>query len=567
MASMILYPPIVDSYAPAFIAAEDSICRIYFSLSKFNQLSDFVIRSTDENGNPIIDTNFVQFTVLKQGSGANMIDKAKNEDNRFRSTGIVLNIPAYPEGTQENLYYFDILNSDILGGWQPGDIYKIQVRLSSARYTGEIGQSAWLNTNANLFSEWSTVCITKAIGEVSFTIPNYTLRPDETDLTVETLNFVGTFYCTDASEKLYSYRVKLLKEGIELEDSKTILTSQYYNTNQISYIFKTEPENNTRYSVIIEYETNNKYQGEIQIDLLYSYDELSTTTIELLSAENDKNNIMSALTSVFEEEEEGRIGLKIYNPNNETLDGAYMIRRADSRDNFATWTDIKLISTIDDSIVYDYLIESGIWYKYGIQKYKADSETVKRGPLHKMENAIMRNFNYSFLLGEDNQQLKLQFDNDLNSFKINISEAKNTTIGGEFPLIARSSANRYITFSLGGLISFNMDENNLFLSKEQLYQFDEVLQLYKDYNNLNGINQYDYIYERDFRKSVIEFLHNGKPKLFKSPSEGNILIYLSDISLTPNKQLGRLIYSFNSQASEIGKPTMENYQKYNIFKM
>lgn len=566
MASMILYPPIVDNYAPAFIAAEDSICRIYFSLSKFNQLTDFFPQ--DEFHNIIEDMNFVQFTVLKQGSGANMIDKMKNEDDRFRSAGIVLNVPVHQDGTQENLYYFDILNSDILGGWQPGDIYKIQIRLSSARYTGGIGQSAWLNTNANYFSEWSTVCITKAIGDVSFTIPNYTLKRDDTELKVETLNFVGTFNCTDASEKLYSYRVKLLQNNIQLEDSGTILTSQYYNTNQISYIFKTEPENNTRYSVIIEYETINKYQNEIQIDLLYSYEyEPGATAIELLSAENDKNNIMSALTSIFEEEEEGRIGLKIYNPNNEIVDGAYMIRRADSRDNFKTWTDIKLLSTLDDSIVYDYLIESGVWYKYGIQKYEADSETVRRGILNKIENPIMRNFNYSFLLGEDNQQLKLQFDNDLNNFKINISEAKNTTIGGEFPLISRSSANRYITFSLGGLISFNMDENNLFLSKEQIYQFDEVLKLYKDYNNLNGISQYDYIYERDFRKSVIEFLHNGKPKLFKSPSEGNILIYLSDINLTPNKQLGRLIYSFTSQASEIGKPTMDNYQKYNIFKM
>ncbi len=37
---------------------------------------------------------------------------------------------------------------------------------------------------------------------------------------------------------------------------------------------------------------------------------------------------------------------------------------------------------------------------------------------------VMRNFNYSFLLGQNNQQLKLMFDNTMNSFKIQMQECK-----------------------------------------------------------------------------------------------------------------------------------------------
>ena len=38
-----LYPPIVDTYAPAFLVdsgTDKDICRIYFTLSKFNTIRD-----------------------------------------------------------------------------------------------------------------------------------------------------------------------------------------------------------------------------------------------------------------------------------------------------------------------------------------------------------------------------------------------------------------------------------------------------------------------------------------------------------------------------------------------
>jgi hypothetical protein len=79
--------------------------------------------------------------------------------------------------------------------------------------------------------------------------------------------------------------------------------------------------------------------------------------------------------------------------------------------------------------------------------------------------------------------------------------------------------------------------------------------------------QYDYIYERDFRQKVLDFLHDGEVKLFKSPTEGNILIRILDINCTPNQSLDRMIYSFSGTAYEVAEPTMANYFKYGLYEV
>ena len=100
---------------------------------------------------------------------------------------------------------------------------------------------------------------------------------------------------------------------------------------------------------------------------------------------------------------------------------------------------------------------------------------------------VMRNFNYSFLLGQNNQQLKLMFDNTMNSFKIQIQESKYDLIGTNYPIITRNASTKYRTFPINGLISFWMDENNLFCNKKDIYQYDDVLDEYELYNNDNNI--------------------------------------------------------------------------------
>lgn len=151
MASAVLYPPIVDSYSPAFVAGNTSYCRVYFSLSKFTSFSDIAS---------------VQATVVRQDSGLSAVNDKENSAGHYRLTGIILNLIPKPTN-KNNLYYVDILNEDLKSssenytGWIPGWVYKIQLRLSKVNYDESQypNQGAWLKTNSIYFSEWSTIVL------------------------------------------------------------------------------------------------------------------------------------------------------------------------------------------------------------------------------------------------------------------------------------------------------------------------------------------------------------------------------------------------------------------------
>ena len=64
--------------------------------------------------------------------------------------------------------------------------------------------------------------------------------------------------------------------------------------------------------------------------------------------------------------------------------------------------------------------------------------------------------------------------------------------------------------------------------------------------------------ERDFKLEVLDWLNNGKPKLFRSATEGNYIVRLMNSSLTPNDQLGRILHTFNSTAYEVNGYSFEN---------
>ncbi len=75
----------------------------------------------------------------------------------------------------------------------------------------------------------------------------------------------------------------------------------------------------------------------------------------------------------------------------------------------------------------------------------------------------------------------------------------------------------------------------------------------------------DCIYERCFRDAILEFLLDGKPKLLESEQEGQILVVLTDASLSPNQQLGRKYSSFTATVTEIGDANDLNLlNKYNL---
>ena len=179
-----------------------------------------------------------------------------------------------------------------------------------------------------------------------------------------------------------------------------------------------------------------------------------------------------------------------------------------------------------------------------------------------LETPILVSFEDMFLTVKD-RQLKIKFNPSVSSFKRTIQESRVDTLGAQYPFIRRNGYMNYTQFSIGGLISFFMDEDQLFVSRDIL--FGEQLNAYANYNDANRVeNQNNYIYERKFRDEVIKFLYDGEAKLFRSPTEGNFVIKIMDVNLTPETQLGRYIYSFSGTAYEIAGATPKDLQKLNI---
>lgn len=558
MASLALYPPIVDSYSPAFIASSNAICRVFFSLSNFNSINDF---------------QTVQATVVKQDSGLSVVNEKVDSDGHYRKTGIILNLMPQAVSGKENLYYVDILNSDLKSvekgytGWIPGWIYKIQLRLSVVTYDGDgTDQASWVNLNSSKFSEWSTICITKAIGQDILTIYNFNYEGVQTDAIsyLTELNFYGNYKNEDSSELLANYRVQT-----ELEDSGILKATNDKNSLQyFSYTFKKEYQYNTVYTITFSYETINKYTNTVTFNFVLEASSQPAVDIKVATYEEEPE-IMADITSPAREQDDGGILLKLYSENNITYVGSICIRRTDSKSNFTEWTDLKIINIKNELVndldpFYDLTIESGVYYKYAIQPIDVEGY---RGTLVKNDTISMRNFEYSFLLGEGGRQLRLTYNNEMNNFKINVSDSKSDTIGGKYAFFGRNGDTYYKSFPITGLISFNMDENHLFTTKEELFGSSALVNKYNQYNKEHEITLYDYIYEKLFRDKVYDFLHDGKPKLFKSSTEGNVVVRLMDIGWSPNKTTNRLIYSFSCNAYEMADATMSTYAEYKFFEL
>lgn len=580
MASRTLFPPLVNSFEPAFVAGSGSSLRVYFALSSLSNIP--------------VGTELTVHAQIYRQDGVKVVNTTNDTVNRrYRATGIILNLVPTKSETDDDYYYVTINNSDLKSvatlsgttykGWIPGWVYKIQLRLSTVKYDPSAypKQEAWLQEFSNEFSEWSTICYTKAISPMRLQVPVFKYDsgdptqiydPDTIYILTENLNLFGSIESLiPESDEYFEYvTVSLYQEDTLKEESGEIFRIEQSNT-YFTYKFKTKLEDSVNYKIVINYKTENGYIPIKPVEFNFRLEIIETTVLnaQLVTIDSNYQGILTDLTCLEEEEDEGRIALKVYSPNQNPWSGNLCIKRASQEDNFQTWEDIsiivvkeKVLNSLD--LIYDYTIESGVWYKYGIQVIDKDGA---RGRLNVISNPIQRLFNYSFLLGQDNQQLKLQFNNTMSSFKYQIYDSKTDTLGGKYPFITRNAAVNYRTFPIGAMISFAMDENNTFLAngKKDIYKYKTVIDLYEDKAFETGRYQYDYTYERDFREKVLEFLQNGKPKLFKSPTEGNIIVRLMDVNCTPNQSLDRMIYSLTTTANEIDDNTMKNYLKYGFY--
>lgn len=261
-------------------------------------------------------------------------------------------------------------------------------------------------------------------------------------------------------------------------------------------------------------------------------------------------------------------------PNDTHLrSGAFVLLRSSSKNNYDTWEQLteftlSLYNPHTDKDIYkDYVVEQGVDYIYAIQAY--NKQGYMSGRLTNYEGPVHCDFEDAFLY-DGERQLKIRFNPSITNFKSTILENKIDTIGSKYPFIFRNGIVNYKEFSISGLLSLLGDENEQFLN--DLIEVDSHLRvgspgLIKDITPVDSLHLLtgdNYYKERQFKLRVAEWLSNGQPKLFKSPAEGNYIVRLMGISLSPEEALGRMLHTFSCNACEIAEYNFENLDKYNL---
>lgn len=531
--STILYPPVVDTYMPAFIAGcTDTQCNIYFSLSKYNSSDDIKSIWVSVNNQFTNETVLANPLGLKVFRGGLVADETREGDDK---------------------YCISLTKEDLKDKeWALNQLYKVQIRFCSAD-PGDSPTMAWITQNSEFFSEWSTVCLIQGIARPELTLRNFSDAEVGIETIFSTLNnkIVGRVKFED-EEELESYHFSIFNaDNTEKPVYESgIVYTEPYNPNEINYDLDYVFTDGEKYKLNFTYTTKSLYEKTHEYTFL---------VIETGGERFD------AKIYAEQDEENGCIKINVIS-DKERFFGNLTIRRASSDTNFSIWEDVHTTSiTSEDFLNFhwaDYTVESGVWYKYGVQKRNSHGD---RGLIVTIADPVMVTLQDMFLTRAD-QQLRIKFNPQVSGFKKVMTESLTQTLGSKYPFIKRNGNVGYRQFSISGLISHFCDENGSFITTDELYKNRK--DLYDVYNEKNLITEYnDFTLERTFREKVLEFLTANDVKLFRSPAEGNILVRLMDVNFTPEQTLGRMIYSFSATAHEIDDINFNNFEKYGIQKV
>lgn len=606
-----LFPPILAASQPAFVSA--SSYAIKFTMPELVSLSSI---------------GHIQIKITKQSNNASIVKTEKYPD------GII-----YKKKSDINFANgeVNILDSDLAApGWQQDTYYKVQMRF------GADSDLPWLNegnlkefynwkttqitnntTTYQTFGEWSTIMVLKCIDKPVIIIPNEqssgsngNVQFDSILHAVDTITplLSGSYGCI-SNEPVDKYRFRIYKNQSTDETNLFLdtgwlqhnvtqdnisLDKNWLQENQIEdligktpavlstdkYRFKQALSENEQYTLIYSVITKNGYEGSSNP----SYFEVIPSRLNQLTGMSlEVYDHTNALTN-----EEGCMVLAIN--FKDSISGNFIIIRTDEYSNYTYWEDLCYFTTIGTkNIVYktDYTIESGIKYKYAI--VKENSAGYRSIPLmEKDAPARWVDFQYNYILGTKGH-IRLMYDNTIQSFKKNVLQNKQDTLGGKYPTITKNGYAYYSEFQVEGLISieqeitdyvdasgFKFKSGDCFIgadkicfsvySKDNYFHraddLDEVGEVFtyqiNSLENINNLTDDYYFVERKYREIIIDFLNDGEYKLYKSPTEGNILVVLTDVSLTPKEELGRLVYSFSATAVEVDEPSLKNLNEFNL---
>lgn len=446
------------------------------------------------------------------------------------STELYSEFVEYKEG-QDNKVTYIISDAAIKNKFRVGQFYKIQL--------------AYVN-KAGVVGYYSSVAIAKYTSLPAIKINQL----QENILNSHNYTYIGVYDQSGANkdqfERVYSYKFNLYDVENNLIDTSGDLLHSVFNDDL------TEPISKDEYTFSQDLDIGKTYRIEYVV-----------TTVNGLTVRSpryrisQKQSISPEINASIEAAlnyDNGYVDITMKADSVEELSsGFFMVVRACEDTNFTVWDELckfSLMAQVANRHLYrDFTVEQGKKYVYGLQQYNQNQLRSNRI----LSNTLFVDFEDAFLF-DGKRQLKIKYNPKVASFKKNLLETKTDTIGGKHPFIFRNGNVYYSEFSISGLISYQMDEENLFLSEEEYGLIEKT-------TNLTGEN---FAAERVFKMKVLEWLTNGESKVFRSPSEGNFIVRLMNSSLAPNETLGRLLHTFTSTAYEIADFNYETLNKMRI---
>ena len=509
---MIIYPPLIADTIPAFTAA--------------------AIKIPFEN-NPAV--------VLSSIKGFRLIVKDYNSSKIIAYSKVVYTTSIINEVTFIN-FYSDIACEKSITPFTSGNYYKFQIAYYDEEY----------DKNKNTPFYYSSASIGRCVEKEK---EIYIADLKENKLSEQTSNpniynsFQGIYVSSMQSEPLYSYRF-IFKNAITnktIQDTGILLFNNskgYAGTYKINFDIKKELLKDTVYTLQFFVTTVNGYTTQTPLYKIIAASKVPMTT-EL------KFNVLSQDAEAVEN---GYVKLTISGTS--TSKATVQIQRTSDEE---TWNVIAEYTAIGghevDYTFLDTSVEQGITYKYALVQVTTGVNDNKAYSERKYITSITPDFENMFLT-DGEKQLKIKYDPKISSFKDTILESKTDTIGGQYPFFFKNGQVRYKEIPISGLISYQMDRDNFFMNDEEL-NLSEKSVLKNPTTDLVG---YNYTAERKFKLAVLEWLTDGKPKLFRSPSEGNYVVQLMNTSLSPNDTLGRMIHSFSCTGYECAAADIESLQ-------
>ena len=526
---MIIYPPFIRDTIPAFT-------------------TDKIVIPFSQNPAVSIDEVSGFKLIIKDYLSSNIIAYSTAAAN---DTNLIYNV----DTKSGEVIFTDFINNTTKEKWIPipKQYYKFQMSYS----------------DDDTYNAYSTASIGRCISNNnSITI---------TDLNSNIVNlsknvYEGVYISDIASEPIYSYRFvfKNITTNEIVQDTGDILHNvdedkvTYQNKRISQHLFKLNYELQKQYVYELTYSitTINGYKTSTKPYTIIKSEEIFMVFQGGIKAQQntkakDNGYIEISLTPA----ESGQL-----------VRGNFVLERTNDNLQWNELTKFTLTNISDLSLFTwkDWSIEQGIEYTYAIRQYSGNVYSER-----KLSNTITAEFEDMFL-SDGEKQLKIKYNPKVSSFKDTILEQKIDTIGSKYPFFFKNNQVRYKEIPISGLISYQMDEDNLFMGNDELGLIDlsSVRQTTAENDILNNIkmktNQltdYNYTAERKFKLSVLEWLTNGEPKLFRSPTEGNYVIRLMNTSLSPNDTLGRMLHTFSSTGYEIMDNTIDNLKYYGLINL